>query len=210
MSKKSLTLLFAGLLVLGSAVSGTLAWLTDQSTPVSNSFCGGNIQIGLLESTGSSYQMTPGVTVTKDPEVFIRPGSQPCYLFVELQQKNGEVTYTNAAGATVTTKWSDFLSYEIDSAVWQNLAGQENVYYRIIDDETARVGNESAPYHILKDDAVSVKHTVTKEMMQALQAEPQHCPALNVSAYAVQYYKTNGVPFEPAEAWQERPKSGKA
>ena len=51
------------------------------------------------------------------------------------------------------------------------------------------------------DNQVLVKPTVTKADMEALNVEGAKKPTLTFAAYAVQLYKSNGVKFTPAEAW---------
>ena len=50
-------------------------------------------------------------------------------------------------------------------------------------------------------DQVLTKPEVTEEMMEALTEETY--PKLNITAYAVQLYKSNTVKFSPAEAWAQ-------
>ena len=54
-------------------------------------------------------------------------------------------------------------------------------------------------YSVLKDDQVSVKGTVTKEMMDTL--SPQTDPILSITAYASQLHKNSTEDFTAAEAW---------
>ena len=49
----------AAILVVGS-VAATLAYLTDKTSTVENTFTAGNISITLEETTGEQYKMVPG------------------------------------------------------------------------------------------------------------------------------------------------------
>ena len=54
-------------------------------------------------------------------------------------------------------------------------------------------------YSVLLNDQVTVKGSVTKEMMNSL--EQNTYPTLTVTAYASQLYKNNTQTFTAAEAW---------
>ena len=51
---KALALVLAVVLLVGAAIGGTVAWLTDKTGDVVNTFTVGNIDIELAESTGSA------------------------------------------------------------------------------------------------------------------------------------------------------------
>ena len=75
MKKKLIALTAAFLLVIGAAVAGTVAWLTDKTVTVENTFTVGNIAIELKE-TQRTYKMVPGQTIDKDPKVSVKAGSE--------------------------------------------------------------------------------------------------------------------------------------
>ena len=54
MKKKSLALLLAIAIVVVGAVAGTVAWLTDRTAAVENTFTTSDITIELTETTGES------------------------------------------------------------------------------------------------------------------------------------------------------------
>ena len=68
------------------------------------------------------------------------------------------------------------------------------MYYRTVD--TADMGTA---YSVLKDDQVTVKGEVTKEMMNALTDATY--PTLTVTAYASQFNKNATEAFIVNEAW---------
>ena len=85
MKKKTLALVLALTLLVAGVVGGTLAWLTDQTAEVKNTFTVGDINIGLTETT-TDYKMVPGNTIAKDPagrcghcclRVLLRPHGEP-------------------------------------------------------------------------------------------------------------------------------------
>lgn len=100
-STKAVALVLAGGLLVGATVGGTLAWLTDKTEAVTNTFVVGDIDIDLDESklndgalvTGTrvmsndNYKILPGNNQPKDPVVTVEKGSEACWLFVEVTEK---------------------------------------------------------------------------------------------------------------------------
>ena len=197
-SKKAMAMLLSLVLVIGCVAGGTLAWLTATSNEVKNVFTTSDIGVTLEESKDLDLKMVPGWTIAKDPKATVTAGSEDCYLFVKVVEDKGVITYTPAGSeTTVTTTWSDFLSYEIADG-WTKLS--DGVYYMIFDSkDTANTNEMGKAYSVLKDDQVLVSENVTKEMMNALTDETK--PTLTFTAYAVQLYRNNGTQFTAAEAW---------
>lgn len=163
--KKKIALSIAAIaLVICCAVGGTLAWLTDKTGPVTNTFTVGNIDITLAETTGNSYKMVPGNTITKDPKVTVEGGSEACWLFVKVEKSN----------------FDNFMTYTIDSG-WTALTGVDGVYYR----EVAASTTDQA-FAVLTGNQVTVKDTVTKADMDGLTSSGATLPTLTFTAYAVQ------------------------
>ena len=67
LGRKALVVLSLMMVLAVAAVGGTLAWLTDSTQEVKNTFTTSDIDITLAETTGTSYKMVPGFTITKDP-----------------------------------------------------------------------------------------------------------------------------------------------
>ena len=184
MKKKTLALFLALTLVLVGVIGGTVAWLTDTTDAVVNTFTDSDIDITLAE-TEKDFKMVPGYTISKDPKVTVEEGSEKCYLFVKLEE---------------STNFDNFLTYEIADG-WTALTeansdgiADDGVYYRTVD--TADMGTA---YSVLKDDQVTVLGTVTKAMMNALTEETY--PTLTVTAYASQFNKNATETFTVNEAW---------
>lgn len=91
MKKKTVALLLALVLVFGAAAGGTLAWLTDKTTPVVNTFTYGDINITLTETT-NGYKVVPGAIDPKDPTIKVTAGSEKCYVYAKVENtvKMGE------------------------------------------------------------------------------------------------------------------------
>ena len=181
-ANKTLALILSMVLIIGCVAGGTLAWLTDKTNEVKNTFTDSNIDITLTE-TKSDFQMIPGWTIEKDPIVTVKAGSEDCWVFVEVE---------------ASENLTKFISYEIDKANWTKLEGVDgvdNVYYAKY---TSRDDVDIA-IKILQDNQVKVLDTVTKADMDGLTEATQ--PTLSFKAYAVQLYKDNNTEFQPAEAW---------
>lgn len=184
-SGKAVALLLALVLVVGGVIGGTLAWLTAQTASVQNTFTTSDIDITLTETTGTSYKMVPGNTITKDPKVTVVANSEKCYLYVKLEK---------------STNFDSFMTYTMADGWTQLKDGSNNdvagVYYRVVD---ASATNQV--FDVLKDNQVSVKDTVTKADMNGLTSATY--PTLTVTAYASQYMKDNTTSFTALEAWNK-------
>lgn len=159
MKKKTLALVLALTLLVAGVVGGTLAWLTDQTAEVKNTFTVGDINIGLTETT-ADYKMVPGNTIAKDPTVTVKANSEACWLFVEVTESenlNNFITYTIANG-------------------WTKL--QDGVYYREVSASAA-----DQAFSVLAGDAVTVKSDVTRTMLETAKTD---APTLTFQAYAIQ------------------------
>lgn len=185
--KKPLILALALVLLVVGVVGGTIAYLMDTTATLTNIFEVAKIRLELTESgttdNARSYVMVPGQTLPKDPKVTVKGLSQKCYVFVEIQKVNNPDAWLDYTVNTGTDKWT-----QLDD---------QNVYYMIAD---TTLLNHDLP-DILVGNQVTVKDTVTEDQLEALTAETY--PKLNFTAYAVQYNKSEGVHFEPAEAWEQ-------
>ena len=161
MKKKTLALVLALTLLVAGVVGSTLAWLTDQTAEVKNTFTVGDINIGLTETT-TDYKMVPGNTIAKDPTVTVKANSEACWLFVKV---------------TESTDLKDFITYAIAEG-WTALPGVDGVYYREVPASAA-----DQTFSVLAGDAVTVKSDVTRTMLETAKAD---APTLTFQAYAIQ------------------------
>lgn len=176
--KKKVLSIVAVVLVLCCAIGGTLAWLTDKTASVKNTFTVGDINIELTETT-TNYKMVPGNTISKDPKVTVKANSEACWLFVKVEKSanfDSFMTYDMAGG------WTELSS----------VTGVTGVYYREVAATTA-----ATDFSVLKGDSVSVKDTVTKADLNALTQNT--FPTLTFTAYAVQKDNVADV----ATAWSK-------
>ena len=183
MKKKGLALVLALTLLVVGVVAGTLAWLTAKSDVVTNTCTTSDIKVELKETTGTEYQMIPGYAISKNPKATVLAGSEKCYLFVKLDKSADFDTYLEYVIADGWTKLDDVA---------------DTVYYRVVDGTTNQIGTA---YSVLKDDQVTVKGSVTKEQMNALDAEGAAKPTLTITAYASQLHKNATETFSASEAW---------
>ena len=176
------------LVVCVASIGGTIAWLQDKTETVVNTFSPSTIGIELTETQpGSSNdsrtaKMVPGLEIAKNPAVKVAEGSEPCWVFVKVVKTNNPDT---------------FLDYSINSQ-WTALTGVDGVYY-IKQDAASAADTVGAgvEYAILTGDKVTVKDSITKEQMNALNANTH--PTLSFTAYAIQQYKFDNA----AAAWAE-------
>jgi len=194
MKTKKLAILICIVLVLVVGVGATLAWLTDKSGPVTNTFTPSTIDIE-LDETKQPYQMVPGHTIDKDPIVTVKAGSEACYLFVKVVKSDNFDDYMTYENADVWTLLED------DGIDDENVA----VYYR----EQSEVPANADPlpaYSVLKNNKVMVNSDVTKEMMDKIIKSEDPEPTLTFTAYATQLYKTNPETddnkFSVTDAWK--------
>lgn len=221
MKRKILMLFFILVLIVGSVIGGTMAWLYDSTDDVKNTFTTSNIDITLTEDAGGNnkdkkFKMVPGYTIKKDPKVTVHANSEKCYLFIKVVEDGG----CTIDGTTYD--FDDFLSYEmvtdeeVENTVWTKLTGIDNVWYIVVNssdaDQSFSILNRgSATFNDVSytwnDNEVLVNPTVTKEMMNALTKDTNSTstnPTLTFIAYASQFYKNNNETnnsFTAAEAW---------
>lgn len=180
--KKKITLLLSLALAVAIGIGGTLAWLTAKTEEVKNTFTVGNINITLTEEAGGNtkeFKMVPGQTITKDPKVTVKAGSEACWLFVKIEE---------------SANLDNFISYAVADG-WTALTGVDGVYYRAVDATTTDM-----VYPVLTGNQVTVENDVTKAMMDNLTAD--NYPTLTFTAYAIQQAGFN----DAAAAWTEASK----
>lgn len=179
MKKKTLALLLALVLVFGAAVGGTIAYLTDTTDPVTNTFTVGKVDITLTETFNTDTnndnkndawkaQLIPGTTYTKDPVVTVTDDSEDCWLFVKFEEIGSPKTYlTYTSTLTVANGWTQGDGTNIPTNVW----------YRAVAKDAA-----VKSFHLLLNDIVTIdSDAVTNDSMTAASAAQ-----LVYTAYACQ------------------------
>jgi len=175
-------LLTVGLMALIAVVSigGTIAWLTADTTPVTNTFTASDIELTLIETkdaNGNEYQegvtnwtaqMIPGKTYDKNPKVTVENATTvDIYLFVQ---------------ATETGNPKSYLTYEYEmdqeGSGWEMLTGEgvpDYVWYRSV-----AVSDDEKSWDLIKDDKVSVSSDLKKELLKNANG------TISFQAYAIQ------------------------
>lgn len=186
-SVKTVSILLVLVLLLGLAVGGTVAWLATESAPVVNTFTFGDINIKLEESDidgdndklANTYKLIPGQTIdNKDPKFTVIGGSEACWVFVKLEESGAGTVTNSVTGADDSTSFGDFLEYNVDHTFWKELPSADGVYYGIVP-----MSDTDTELYVLDGNRVTVKDTVTKEMVNKLTEYPK----LTITGYAVQY-----------------------
>lgn len=181
------------LVVAVASVGGMIAWLTDKTDAVTNTFTVGDINITLTEtkkpdgtalSTGDKWEakLIPGKEYSKDPKVTVLANSEDCYLFVK-------VTEPELTG---------ILNYTLNTAGWTKGTGDgeggngvpTNVYFRMVSHSAA-----DQSFELLTNNKVSIANTVTKNQIDTLDKTKKY--EMTFTAYAIQKEGTGTV----AEAW---------
>jgi len=134
-TRKTVAMAASLALVAVLSVSATLAWLTDETEEVKNTFTvaklfenpdvqftlweheavdeneDGRYELTDEEVTGNTYGVLPGVNIPKDPTVDIVNLEANAYLYVK-----------------VTNNLSAGLTYSMDSSNWEQLAGYDGIW----------------------------------------------------------------------------------
>ncbi len=184
MKKRTLALLLALVLVFGAAVGGTIAYLTDTTDPVTNTFTVGKVDITLTETFNTDTnndqkndawqaQLIPGTTYAKDPVVTVTNDSEDCWLFVKFEEKNNPTNYLDyTSNLTEANGWTQGDNTNIPSNVW---------YRAVAKDATVKSFQLLAGDNIYPTGCISVKDTVTNQNMNTASAAQ-----LVYTAYACQ------------------------
>lgn len=119
-TKKALLALTCAVMLVVGSVMGTMAYLTDRTQTVTNTFTIGNVDIKLDEAkivngvatterteTGNAYHLLPGQVYAKDPTVTVVANSEDSYVRAFVTVK-----YAEAADAVLAKynyqRWFDF------------------------------------------------------------------------------------------------------
>jgi predicted ribosomally synthesized peptide with SipW-like signal peptide len=105
---KTLLIVLCAIMLVAASVAGTVAYLTS-SQSVTNTFSAGQVNITLEETKvdeygvaltgnaagttdeGQDYKLLPGREYVKDPVITVAQGSEPCWLFIKVE--NGIEAY---------------------------------------------------------------------------------------------------------------------
>ncbi|MBR6312860.1 MAG: SipW-dependent-type signal peptide-containing protein [Oscillospiraceae bacterium] len=197
---KILALALAFVLVVVIAIGATVAYLKDTET-VKNTFTVGKVDIdmdeakvseyGVADTTAdrvktNTYKLVPGQTYTKDPIVYILPGSEKCYVFVKIEDG------LDALGIEAATKVADQVTTSPYS--WTALEGVTGVYYKIQDAVASDATKVSLPVF----STFKLTDTADTKFGEIKAAGATDETTIKVTAYAIQFA---GFETSPANAW---------
>jgi len=209
---KLITAMLSLILLFSGTLGNSLAWLLATSGSVTNEFTKSKLEIALDEAQ-NIYQMVPGCSIAKNPYVTVDQGSEDCYVFVVVEEKNNQLK---------SDPHLKYYQWEIDKSIWTQLKNNKEedipgVFYT----KVMGLKNASAPRilnvlgggtysfsgvtYAWQAENVLTSPEVTKSDMIYAASTP---PKLIFTAYATQLIKGNtGVNgalenFTPFEAWQ--------
>ena len=174
---KVVATLLAIVLLIGCGIGGTIAWLKDETSTITNTFTTSDISITLSEQDPADHtaKMVPGATITKNPKVSVTTDSEDCYVFVKIEKSDNFDSYIEWSVATG----------------WTELTEDSGIYWRkVLNKDTVR------EFSILEGDTVKVSTDVTKDMMTTAKTS---VPSIAFTAYAIQ--SANLTSSEMTEIW---------
>lgn len=183
----------AAVLLVTLAIGGTMAWLTDDTDAVTNTFTPTTLEVDLTETgvdendRANSYEMIPGATIDKDPKVTYSTDVD-AWLFVRVSEEN---------------RADYFLDYSVitGDGAWTALENNPGVYYMAV----AAGSSSTTGISVIMDaagnaDKVTVSSGVTKDDMDTLISQGEaNYPQLVFDAYIIQQEGFS----TPAAAWAE-------
>ena len=154
-TSKALLLSLCAVVLVTASVLGTMAYLTDKTDDVVNTFTvgnvtlGGDLQEGLDEAkvdeygvpvepeartNTNKYKLVPGQTYTKDPTVHVANDSEDSYIFVKVQNGIADFEAANDDGYSM-------IADQITANGWTALGdGYQGIYYKEFDESIATDG----------------------------------------------------------------------
>lgn len=198
-------LLLVGLMSLVAVISigGTIAWLTDKTDAVTNTFTAAGIDIDLTETKAPdgnvladgaqwSAQLIPGKIYSKDPTVSVVSTTDvDVYLFVKFEEDAKD--------------YLDYTSTLTEDNGWTNGDGvgiPKNVWYRVV-----KANDKTKSWKLLDGDKVTVKTSIVKKGTDVAGtnniAMPSGNTTLRYTAYAIQTEGFNTATSTVADAWAE-------
>lgn len=131
MKKKIVAMVTSLVLVAALAVGGTLAWLTDQTEEITNTFTVGNITATLTETFNAKSsadvekndvwvgKIVPGDTQVKDPTITIEEGSEACFVYAYIENTVAVDGTIVATPDIDTTKWTPVATADGGKALYR-------------------------------------------------------------------------------------------
>ena len=185
--KKTLTIALSMVLVAAIAVTGTLAFLTDESDPLVNRFTFGNTEVEIAEpkwdaalaenGVDGAMKVVPGQTVDKDPTITVK-GSEEVYVY-----------------AYVNNALSKYVTIGATGANWTPVVGLTGLY-RYHETVTPDEGTGTKLQELFTQ--VTISNTVTEETLAG--DNPFTDGTITVQAYVHQAKEIGDTPVDTADA----------
>lgn len=192
-AKKIVTAGLALVMVAGISVAGTLAFLTDDTEKVTNTFTVGKVTITLDEAdvddstpgqerdTANAYKLIPGSTYDKDPIVHVTKDSEPCWVIVDVKNGLGD------AEAAVTEDSLGTIAQQIAGNGWTL---KDGYYYKAVTAEQLKEVEDGKTLDLTVFTKFAIKGDLEDATYEALaNAE------ITIKAFAIQ---SEGVSIDQA------------
>lgn len=168
-ARKAILLVLCAILLVVSAVMGTLAYLTAEDV-VTNTFTVGKIEMTLDEAKTdeygvkdtavtdrvqtNEYKLIPGHTYDKDPQVHVVANSEDCWVFVNVENGLNDAAKGNIEAASVTGGYQT-IHDQIIANGWTALGNGSGVYFRAHEKST-----EKKDYDVFKEFKINGENVV--------------------------------------------------
>lgn len=198
-AKKIVTAGLALVMVAGISVAGTLAFLTDDTDLVKNTFTVGNVNItldeanvdkkdaegvdnsGVARDTANTYKLIPGSTYDKDPIVHVTKDSEPCWVIVDVNNGLG------SAEAAVTEDDLGTIAQQITKNGWTL---KDGYYYKEVTADQLKAVEEGKTLDLTVFTKFAIKGDLEDAAYEAL-ANVE----ITIKAFAIQ---SEGVSIDQA------------
>lgn len=131
MKKKVLTICLIVALAATAIIGGTLAYFTDTTENVQNTFTMGGVKIDLTEpawNADETHKLMPGVTFAKDPTITVKEDSEDSYVFLEMSlNKYSSLLWVMAADASADPD-IDFTIFNEDGTLKAEFKNDNGVF----------------------------------------------------------------------------------
>ena len=141
--RRALLLVASAVLLVCVSVGATLAFLTDDTAVVTNTFSVGNVKITLDEApvdlygvvdgttrvTQNDYKLIPGHEYTKDPTIHIIAGSENCFVFVRVVDEIADIQADKTIAAQMAELGWKALPTDLKDAKGDPIDAT-NIYYK--------------------------------------------------------------------------------
>lgn len=215
-TRKILALALCAVMLVAASVLGTMAYMTDVTDTVENTFTVGNVHFneelngGLDEAdvdadgvvkldenkqpltrvTENTYKLVPAHTYVKDPTVHLDDESEKCYVFVKVVNEIEDIETTLTTGDHVT------IAAQMANLGWEAVESGSNIYFYNGQLSVNAVVDPSVNQDLVVFNEFTIDGTVENdELVDYANAK------ITIKAYAVQADGFTSV----ADAWEKAP-----